>query len=307
MKFQSIIIGLAFLLSAIPLSSQTATTYDEFRSQQNAFESEDGAIRYIDKGTGPVILLLHGIPTSSWLYRKMIDPIADKGYRVIAPDMLGFGSSDSPKGYDLYDAEQHAKRLTALMAHLNVDSWTHVMHDAGGIWTWETFIKNPVKIEKLVILNSIIYEEGFEPPIRMKRGVFTKISMWMYKNGITTKLLLNQLFKVGLMENNLTKAEIEGYKRPLREGKTNGMYNFFSKTCQELPDYSPVLKEKVDIPVAVIWGKHDEMLLWTPLADRVITDLNIAASDVHILDAKHFIQEEMPDEIVELICDFAKR
>ena len=294
------------LFSVLSLQAQTATTYDEFRTQQKAFQSEDGTIRYIDKGSGPVILLLHGIPTSGWLYRKMIDPIVEKGYRVIAPDMLGFGSSDSPKGYELYSPEQHAKRLTALMAHLNINSWTHVQHDAGGLWTWETFIKAPGKIEKLVILNSIIYEEGFQPPIRMRRGVFAKISMWMYKNGITTKMLLKQLFKVGLKENNLTDNEIEGYKRPLREGKTKGMYYFFSNTCQELPDYSPVLKEKIDIPVVVIWGKHDEMLQWTPQADRVQADLNIADSDVHIIDAKHFIQEEMPLEIVDLIYGFVQ-
>lgn len=296
------------LLSVISLPAQTATTtYDEFRAQQKSFTSENGAIRYIDKGSGPVILLLHGIPTSGWLYRKMIDPIAEKGFRVIAPDMLGFGSSDSPKGYEMYSPKFHAKRLTALMAHLNIDSWTHVQHDAGGLWTWESFIKAPGKIEKLVILNSIIYEEGFHPPIRMKRGVFAKISMWMYKNGITTNLLIKQLFKLGLKENNLTKAEIEGYKRPLKEGKTNGMYYFFSNTCQDLPDYSPLIKEKINIPVKVIWGKHDEMLQWAPQADRVKADLNIAESDIHLLDAKHFIQEEKPNEIADLICEFARR
>lgn len=296
------------LLSVITLPAQTtATTYGEFRKQQKSFESENGVIRYIDKGSGPVIVLLHGIPTSSWLYRKMIDPIADKGYRVIAPDMLGFGSSDSPKGYKMYSPEFHAKRFTALMEHLNINSWTHVQHDAGGLWTWESFIKAPGKIEKLVILNSIIYEEGFHPPIRMEQGIFAKISMWMYKNGITTNLLIKQLFKLGLKENNLTKADIEGYKQPLREGKTNGMYYFFSNTCQDLPDYSPLIKEKIDIPVKVIWGQHDEMLLWTPQADRVKADLNIADADIHILDAKHFIQEEKPTEIAELICEFAGR
>lgn len=98
----------------------------------------------------------------------------------------------------------------------------------------------------------------------------------------------------------------KGYKRPLKEGKTRGMYYFFSNTCHELPDYSPLLKEKIDIPVTVIWGKHDEMLQWVPQADREMADLNIAESDVHVLDAKHFIQEEMPIKIVDLIYKFLK-
>ncbi len=309
MDFSTIIMaGAMFLLSVMTLSAQTGSlSYDDFRAKQKSFNSEDGEMKYIDQGTGPVILLLHGVPTSGWLYRKMIDPITDKGFRVIVPDMLGFGSSDSPKGYELYSQEEHAKRLTSLMAHLKIDSWTHVMHDAGGLWTWETFIKAPGKIEKLVILNTIIYEEGFNPPIRMKKGIFAKISMWMYKNGVTTKLMLNQLFKAALMENNLTDREVEGYKRPLREGKTNSLYFFFSKTCQSLPDYSPLIKEEIDIPAKVIWGKHDKMLQWEPQADRVKEDLKIAESDVHILDVKHFIQEEMPVEITNIICEFVNR
>lgn len=309
MKLSTIIMaGSMFLFSVLTLTAQTGSlSYDEFRAKQNSFDSEDGTMKYIDQGSGPVILLLHGVPTSGWLYRKMIDPITEKGYRVIVPDMLGFGSSDSPKGYELYSQEQHAKRLTALMNHLKINSWTHVMHDAGGLWTWETFIKAPGKIERLVILNTIIYEEGFHPPIRMKKGLFAKISMWMYKNGITTNVMLKALFKAALMENNLTDREVDGYKRPLREGKTNSLYFFFSKTCQDLPDYSPLIKEKINIPVKVIWGKHDKMLRWEPQADRVIEDLNIAKSDVHVLDYKHFIQEEQPQEISNLICEFVSR
>ncbi len=69
--------------------------YAQFRKQQKSFPSLEGTLKYIDKGEGEVLLLLHGVPTSSWLYRKMIDELATK-YRVIAPDMLGFGASDSP-------------------------------------------------------------------------------------------------------------------------------------------------------------------------------------------------------------------
>ena len=68
-------------------------TYKNFRAQQKSFTTQSGNIKYIDKGEGEVLLLLHGIPTSGWLYRNMIDELA-KTHRVIVPDMLGFGSSD---------------------------------------------------------------------------------------------------------------------------------------------------------------------------------------------------------------------
>ncbi len=287
------------------MKSEKEMTYQQFRSNQKTFNSETGKIKYVDRGEGEVILLLHGVPSSSWLYRKMIDGLVNKGYRVIAPDMLGFGSSDNPKGFEVYNEEAHAARILALMDHLEIQNWNHVFHDAGGLWTWELFKLAPNRVQKLVILNTIIYEEGFHPPIRMERNMFTRFTMWMYRNGITTNTLLKQLFKLGLKENNLSEIDIEGYKRPLREGKTKAMYYFFSQSCNSLPDFSSTI-ESIDIPTLVIWGTHDEMLVWKDQEERVAKDLNIQDENIHILDAKHFIQEEKPEEINTFILDFLK-
>ena len=280
-------------------------TYADFRTSQETFQSNDGDIKYIDRGEGEVIVLLHGVPTSAWLYRKMIDGLVAKGYRVIAPDMLGFGSSDSPKGYDLYSPEAHGKRLLDLMDHLEVENWTHVFHDAGGLWTWELFKLAPNRIQKLVVLNSIIYEDGFKPPMRFERGGLTKLTISFYSNKLTNKTIMKKLFKNALMENNLTANEIEGYRKPLLEGKTNSLYTFFSSTCNALPDYKETIK-KINIPSMVIWGKHDEMLQWEPMKDAVIADLNVTPENVHVLDSKHYIQEESTDEILAYITDFMK-
>ncbi len=280
-------------------------TYSDFRASQQTFKSVDGNIKFVDRGEGEVLVLLHGVPTSGWLYRKMIDSLVHKGYRVIVPDMLGFGSSDSPKGYNLYTPEAHAKRLLALMNHLNIDNWTHVFHDAGGLWTWELFNLAPNRIQKLVILNSIIYEEGFKPPMRFERGGLTKLSMSFYSNKLTNKTIMKKLFKNALMENKLTANEIEGYRKPLLEGKTNGLYTFFSSTCNAMPNYSETIK-KIDIPAIVIWGKHDKMLKWTPMQEAVIADLHLKPENIHLLDSKHYIQEESTDEILNYILNFMK-
>jgi len=279
-------------------------TYSQFRTKQHSFQSSEGAIKYIDQGQGNVIVLLHGVPTSGWLYRKMIDSLS-KNHRVIAPDMLGFGSSDSPEGYEIYSEENHAKRIVALLDHLEVDTWTHVMHDAGGLWTWELLKNHPERISKLIVLNTIIYEEGFDPPIRFEEGFMARTAMWGYRNGITTNMMLRGLFKSGLLENTLTKNDVVGYKKPLLEGKTKAMYYFFTQTCNALPDYSEVLKNS-NIPVKVIWGAEDDFLLWETQKQRVMDDLGITEKDVHILDAKHFIQEEKPSEIAKLILEFSR-
>ena len=278
--------------------------YSQFRKEQNTFTSNQGVIKYIDKGHGEVLLLLHGVPTSGWLYRKMINQLSES-YRVIAPDMLGFGSSDSPKGYEIYKPENHAERLLALMSFLKIESWNHVFHDAGGLWTWELLKKAPKKINNLIILNTIIFSEGFNPPIRLEKGFLARLIMSMYSNGISTNMMLTGLFKTGLVKNNLSKQDLEGYKKPLLEGKTKAMYHFFSNTCNHLPDHSEVINN-LNMPKLLIWGKHDSFLIYDKMKEKVISNLNIKTENVHLLEAKHFIQEEQPNEISALILDFLK-
>ena len=278
-------------------------TYEKFRTEQKSFTSEDGTLKYIDTGEGPVIVLLHGVPTSGWLYRKMIAPLVKSGYRVIVPDMLGYGSSDSPEGYEIYDNQNHAKRLIALMDSLQVTNWNHVMHDAGGLWTWEVFQQAPGRIEKLALLNTIVYEEGFHPPVTFKPGFIAKTAMWMYSNGITTNMLLKKLFQKGLSKNTLNEPDVEGYKVPLREKKTKGMYYFFTQTCNEFPDYSTTFEE-IDIPVSVIWGIHDDMLQWSPQQEKIIKSFSIPEENIHLLSEKHFIQETKSKEITKHLISF---
>jgi len=309
-KFFVLILMGVLLFSCKPYENtkirKNQITYEDFRADQRLFPTDDGLIKYVDQGKGPVIVLLHGVPTSGWLYRKMIKPLVDSGYRVIIPDMLGYGSSDSPDGFELYNAENHAKRLLELMASLGIEKWSHVMHDAGGLWTWELMRQAPDKIEKLIVLNTIIYEEGFYPPVRMKPGGMAKTAMWAYRNGVSTNTLLKSLFKQGLKENTLNAIDVEGYKTPLLEGKTKAMYYFFSQTCNELPDYSDVF-EKVTVPVSVIWGIHDTMLQWPPQQTRAANALNVKNEDIHIIDEKHFIQETKAEEISYKILDFIRK
>lgn len=304
-KFYLIYITLcSILFSCSSTKKQTASIdmeYINFQKQQKHWKSPDGKISYIDKGEGKPLLLLHGIPTSGWLYRKIIDPLVDKGYRVIAPEMLGFGMSDHPEGYDIYDKTAHAERILGLMKHLGIDNWHHVMHDAGGVWTWELLKKDPTKINRLSILNTIIYQEGFDPPIHIKKGLIGKIIMWSYRKN--TRTMLAALFENGTEKCKLTVNEMQGYVTPLKRGKTDALYKFFTTNTKSIPDYSPVLKS-LDIPVQVIWGKHDDILLWEKESKRVSSDLKILPENIHVLDKNHFLQEEASDELIELIGAF---
>ena len=134
-----------------------STTYSEFQKKISYFQTDNGRMGYLDQGSGQCILLLHGVPTNCWLYRKIIPTLVNAGYRVIAPDMLGFGSSDKPDDYDIYSSQQMGSRILQLMASLNIDRWTHVFYDAGGLWTWEMLRQNPSCAERLIMLLSLIH------------------------------------------------------------------------------------------------------------------------------------------------------
>ena len=235
----------------------------------------------------------------------MIDSLVVGGLRVIVPDMLGFGSSASPKGYDLYTPEAHATRLLALMDSLEIKSWCHVFHDFGGQVTWEMLRKDSTCMSELVILNTLIYEDGFNPPVRMKRGPIAHIAMSLYRSRLTNKLMLKQLFKMSLYHTELTKTEFKGYQWPMLHGKTRAMYTFFTNTKNEVPDYSSILKN-LQIPVHVVWGKYDEVLTWDGQSVAVIADLNIKKENIHLVEASHFVQEETPVTICDTVLEIVK-
>jgi pimeloyl-ACP methyl ester carboxylesterase len=278
-------------------------TYSEFKAKQKILELPEGKLAYIDEGQGIPIMLLHGVPTSGWLYRHIFPELVKKGYRVIIPDMFGFGSSDSPKGYEKYHEKLQAKRLLNLMSYLKISEWTHMFHDAGGLWTWELLKQQPKTIKQLVILNTIILKSGFTPPMRFGNNLITKFMINLYSKKLTNGLLINGLFKSGLLDNNLTKDDMEGYKSPLLKGKIKGMYYFFSKTCHNLPDYSSLLPT-INKPVLLIWGQHDDFLKWEPQQEQVKKALQIQDNNIHNIEGKHFIQEEIPEKIITLTHQF---
>jgi pimeloyl-ACP methyl ester carboxylesterase len=269
---------------------------EEFRTRQKTFQSSDGKIKFIDEGIGEVILLLHGIPTSSWLYRKMINDLVEKGNRVIIPDMLGFGNSDNPNGYEIYSSKEHSKRIIELMDSLKIETWNHVMHDAGGLWTWELIKNNPNRIHKLIILNTLILQDGFFPPVKMKEGKLSKFIISLYSRKTTSTLLLKMLFNNGLSNYKLSKNEFESYQKPLLEGKTKAMYYFFTQLSQPFPNYEDTLKQ-LNVPVLIIWGNRDKILKWKPQSQQLIKLLKIENNNIHIVEGNHFIQEENFHEI----------
>ena len=280
------------------------SNYNSYKKQLQYFEHKDGKMAFFDGGSGECIFLLHGVPTSSWLYRKIIPLLIDSGYRVIAPDMLGYGSSDKPNGYEIYSDTNMGERILALMDHLKIQSWSHVFHDGGGIWTWAMLQIDKTKVKSLFMLNTIVYQDGFKPPLKFNKGFVAKIFTRLYSfSGFLQKISIDPTFKNGIKaKNNVTKTMLEGYKKPLLGNGHHALYYFFTQTCKQIKDYTQ-LHKSLKMPTTVIWGEWDDMLVWKGNEKQIRSNFNVSAKDIHLIDAKHFIQEEKPELIAEIIVE----
>ncbi len=273
-----------------------------------------GTLRYLDEGprSGSVILLVHGVPTSSWLYRHVITGLVAQGHRVVAPDLIGFGASDKPRDTRLLTPVRQAERLLVLMDHLGVDHWTHVCHDAGGPWSFELLERAPDRVERLVLLNTIIYRSGFHPPAHMrKEGTLSRVLRKALRSEIVGPMWTKTLIAAGLRRRSLLTDEIvRGYNISMAEGTANAVVHFMTslhRIERALPRFQRTL-QAFGGPVLVVWGGRDRVLRGREQIPRLVRDLEIPKRDIHLLlRAKHFIQEEVPDTVVRHVDEFVRR
>lgn len=118
-------------------------------------------IHYVDEGSGPAILMLHGEPTWSYLYRMLIPPLVAAGYRCIAPDYIGFGKSDKITDDGWYVIERHVESIRSLIRSLDLRDITLVAHDWGGPIGLRQAVDMPERFARLVIFNTWLHHEGF--------------------------------------------------------------------------------------------------------------------------------------------------
>lgn len=120
-------------------------------------EVEGLRLAHIDEGTGPPVLFMHGEPTWSFLWRHLIPPVRDAGYRCIAPDMVGFGRSDKPTDIDWYSYDRHVALAATLLEDLDLRGTTIVVHDWGGPIGLRLAVEHAERIDRIVILDTGLF------------------------------------------------------------------------------------------------------------------------------------------------------
>ncbi|MEM7790831.1 MAG: alpha/beta fold hydrolase, partial [Verrucomicrobiota bacterium] len=132
--------------------------YGGFHFDQPATEGahQTATMHYLDEGIGPVVLMLHGNPTWSFYYRKVVDRLVAAGYRCIVPDHIGCGLSDKPQNY-AYTLKRRIDDVERLIDSLGIDQFSLIVHDWGGAIGCGLAVRRPDALQKLVLLNTAAY------------------------------------------------------------------------------------------------------------------------------------------------------
>lgn len=261
----------------------------------------------LDEGTGEVVLAIHGVPTSSFLYRKVISSLAGKNYRGICIDLPGLGLSSRPKDFD-YSFPGFANFLFEATRVLEIDEFHLVVHDIGGPIGFYLAAKHPEKIKSITILNTWIDVENFKKPVVMRP--FEKKILGEAELRMITQTTWPVMFnKMGIVESDIVpQQEVKAYVDLLKR-EDNGeaflkiMRNFadspeFRKTCYEAV-------QNVTYPVQAIWGAKDPALTFERYGEEIKEVAGL--EEVHKLPSRHFLQEEVWEQIAEKIDEIAKR
>ncbi|MET0898735.1 MAG: alpha/beta hydrolase [Mycobacterium sp.] len=269
------------------------------------FYREAGAV------DAPTIVLLHGFPTSSFMFRNLIPDLADQ-YHVIAPDFLGFGYSDAPSVDEFdYTFDALAEFTAGLLEHLGITRYSMYVQDYGAPVGWRLALRDPSAVTAIITQNGNGYDAGFVPA--GWEGV------WAYQREQTaeTEAPLREFLSFeatrfqylgGVPDESIVSPDTWHHDFALlsRPGSTEIQLKLFLDYASN-PRMYPALHEYLrtsGVPVLAVWGDKDPF--FGPDGARAFADDAVDA-EIHLLDGGHFLLESALDEVVALIRDFLSR
>lgn len=258
----------------------------------------------------PVVLLLHGFPTSSHMFRNLIPQLADR-YRVIAPDYPGYGQSDSPdRASFAYTFDNAARLVDGLLDQLGVDRFTMYVMDYGAPVGWRLALKDPGRITGLIVQNGNAYVEGlkeFWDPFRTYWADGSAEGRQALEKLLTIETTIFQ-YTDGVSDVSRVAPDNWVHDQALldRPGNAEIQLDMFYDYRTNLPLYPAVqawLRE-YEPPTLIVWGKNDFIF---PADGAIPYKRDLPDAEMHLLDTGHFVLEDKLDVVVPLIRDFLER
>jgi haloalkane dehalogenase len=259
-------------------------------------------LAHLDEGEGPPVVFWHGEPTWSFLWRRVIPPVRDAGFRCVAPDLVGFGRSDKPIDLGWYSYDRHCEMAAGLVTDLDLRDATFVVHDWGGPIGLRVATEHADRVSRIVVLDT---------------GLWTgkqKMSdaWWAFRNFVERTEDLPISFLVdGATKRALSEEEKAAYDTPFPTVQSKAGARAFPLLIPQEED-APGAAEGREVlaalaaderPMLFLWADEDPVLT-TEVGERFAAAVGHSGIDHVIPDASHFLQEDQGPLIGEKIASW---
>ncbi|TGM03644.1 alpha/beta fold hydrolase [Leptospira barantonii] len=274
----------------------------------NYLQVQNLRMHYIDEGpkdASETILLLHGEPSWSFLYRKMIPPLANAGYRTIAPDLIGFGKSDKPNDPTFFTYQTHVDWLTGFVENLDLKNVTLFCQDWGGLLGLRVAAEHPERFSRIVAANTFL-PTGDIPP----KEDFLK---WRHFSQNVKRLAIGTIIKNGCV-SELSKEIVAAYDSPYPDETYKAAAKKFPALVPISPDDPASEPNRKAWEILKTWKKpfltafsdQDPITKGGDIFFRRLIPGAKGQKHVTIAGGGHFLQEDKGEELAEVVKNFIK-
>jgi haloalkane dehalogenase len=287
---------------------------DVFRTPDQRFEGLPGydfephyaevdglRLHYVDEGEGRPIVCFHGEPTWAYLYRKMLRPLVDGGYRVICPDFAGFGRSDKPTDRAWYSYDRHVDFVTELLGGLDLSDAVAVVQDWGGPIGLRWAVENADRVGALAVLNTGIFTG------RVSKGFLA----WRNFAEKNPDLPIGFVIQ-GATTTELPDEVLAGYEAPFPTAESKAgaaQFPLLVPTEEDGPG-AKKMREVADAlgrwekPALVAFSDSDPVFPYPRAGERFVQWIPTVSEQVKVEGAAHFLQEDRGEQIAAEILRF---
>jgi pimeloyl-ACP methyl ester carboxylesterase len=271
----------------------------EYPFNPNYYQVGRHRLHYIDEGQGDILLFVHGTPSWSFEFRNIIKGLKDK-YRCLAIDHIGFGLSDKPREYN-YTTENHSKILEKFVNDKQLENITMVVHDFGGPIGLNYAIKNPENIINIIILNSWLWSNKFDPEfIKLSKKLKSPLLPFLYRYlNFSPRFILPKSFG----HYKISRKILRQFTKPFADNTQRNGALAFAKSLLNDQDWFETLWENrqpiANKPTLLIWGMKDPFIKAHNL--KKFQEGFANTTTFELSTCGHFPQEEQPEQVLQAL------
>ena len=258
----------------------------------------------------PILVLLHGFPSSSRMYEPLLTRLSEQ-FHLVAPDYPGFGHSDAPDAKNFAYTFDH---IALVMEHfteaLGLERYALYVQDYGGPVGFRLALAHPERVQAFVIQNAVAHEDGLGPLWQKRREYWadrTANEVTLRENFLsypaTRQRHVGTNPNVGNINPDLWSDEFAFLSRPGQSDIQSDLFYDYRTNVANYPKWQAWLKERQP-PILVVWGKYDPSF---EVAEAEAYRRDVPSAEIHILDAGHFALDDKPERVAGLVRAFLER